>query len=246
MAAGVYFYSQKATNQDNQSTNDNTMQAKDQLVTEDGVNLAYDFYPATGIYATAPRGFLVLIHMMPATRVSWREFAQKLQGEGFASIAFDLRGHGESQGGPDGYLNFSDAEHQAGIADVEAAVQFMKKTAGATADKLYLVGASIGANLSLQYLAEHPQFKKAVLLSAGLNYRGLAAEPLARRLQPDQKILMISARDDDTNAEMNQRLQAVFPPSVNRELIVMDQGGHGTDMLSSAEGSRLMEKILTF
>lgn len=196
------------------------------LKTSDGASIAYDFYPAP-----RPKGWLLLIHMMPADKRSWDDFAAATEKRGYVSLAIDLRGHGESEGGPEGYKKFSDDDHQKSILDLDAAVDFLKKQ-GAAPEKIFLVGASIGANLALWYLAEHPEIKVGVLLSAGLNYRGIETEPLVKKLSPSQAILFMSAKDDPS---MNQRLFEAIPESVKKEIIVFETGGHGTEFLKKAE-----------
>ena len=116
------------------------------LKTSDGIKIAYDLYDVAD-----PKGYIILAPMMPATKESWRDFANFTQKQGYSSIAIDLRGHGQSEGGPNGYENFSDNDHQKSIRDIEAAVEFLKNK-GARPDRIILVGASIGANLSLKYL----------------------------------------------------------------------------------------------
>lgn len=197
------------------------------IKTKDGKKIAYNLFEIS-----ESKGAVLLIHMMPAVKESWNEFAAELLDAGYESLVIDLRGHGESEGGPTGYLNFTDAEHQAGILDVEAGVDFLK-TRGFRPEKIFLIGASIGANLSLQYLAEHPEIKKAVLLSAGLNYRGVATEPLVKVLKPGQQVFMISAKDDgkaETNAVQNQKLYEAVPAGVKKEIKIYETGGHGTDI----------------
>ncbi|OGY64793.1 MAG: hypothetical protein A3I24_04600 [Candidatus Harrisonbacteria bacterium RIFCSPLOWO2_02_FULL_41_13b] len=210
------------------------------LKTYDGVKIAYDLYDVAD-----PKGYVVLTHMMPATKESWRDFAHFAQKQGYASIAIDLRGHGQSDGGPNGYKNFSDEEHQKSILDLNAAVEFLEKQK-VNPNNIYFAGASIGANLSLQYLAEHPEFKKAILLSAGLDYRGVKTDRLIKKLKPDQKVLLIAAKDDQrsggNNAKMNQKLKELA--FKNSELIIYETGGHGTDLLKAH--SELSKKILEF
>ncbi|MDP1719242.1 MAG: alpha/beta fold hydrolase [bacterium] len=202
------------------------------LETSDKVKVAYDYYPA--LRAT---GYLVLVHMMPATKESWKEFAEQASAEGFSAIAIDLRGHGQSQSGPNGYEAFADEEHQQSMKDLEAAVEFLK-TQGASPENITLIGASIGANLCLWFLAEHPEFKKAVLLSAGESYRGIKAPPLLVRLSAGQSLLMFASEDDirngASNADINKRLAEAVPEKVNKKLVVYPTGGHGTAYLEKA------------
>jgi alpha-beta hydrolase superfamily lysophospholipase len=209
------------------------------LTTKDNIKIAADLCPAEGpdgLASSLPKGWLVLTHMMPATKESWRDFAMELQNFGYESIAIDLRGHGESEGGPNRFIGFSDAEHQKSILDLEAAVEYLTTSRKATRDKVVFVGASIGANLSLQYIAENPGFRTAILLSPGLNYRGIETEPLVKKLKAEQKALFVSAKDDGDNAEENQKLFDLVPAGVQKKIQIYETGGHGTDILASQLG----------
>lgn len=209
------------------------------LIASDNKKIAANLFKAEN-----PKGWLLLAHMMPVAKESWNEFAREMQKFGYESIAIDLRGHGESQGGPDGYQKFSDVEHQASIKDLEAAWEFLK-SASATSDKTSLIGASIGANLSLEFLAENPDIKKAVLLSPGLDYRGLKTESLIKKLKKDQSLVFATSKDDGNNAEENQKLYNLAPV-VNKHLIIFEKGGHGTIMFLAKEELDLTGAILNF
>lgn len=202
-----------------------------ELKASDGVAIIGDYYQASGVSA---RG-LLLLHMMPAVRASWKAFAEKAQSAGFHVLAVDLRGHGESQGGPseaslakggpDGYRSFSDAEHQASQMDVEAGAEFLK---GRGAASIYLGGASIGANLALQYLAEYPEAKAAFLLSPGLDYRGIKTEGLAAKLGKGQGVYYAASRNDGNSYDAVTKLVGLTPPDVSKEMRIFDSAGHGT------------------
>ena len=203
------------------------------LTTEDGVKIAANLY-----LAESPKGWIVFSHMMPAVKESWNDLAEIFYGAGHESIAIDLRGHGESVSGGFAsklnYQNFSDAEHQKSILDFEAAAYFLIKERKAAADKVAFIGASIGANLSLQYISEHSEFKTAILLSPGLDYRGVKTEPLARNLKAGQKVFFVSAKDDvrsgGDNAEENQKLYDLIPAGAEKKIKIYETGGHGTDI----------------
>ena len=207
------------------------------LTTKDGIKIAASLYSAE-----SPKGWIIFSHMMPAVKESWNDLAEWFCGAGYESVALDLRGHGESA--LDGltrrlnYQKFSDAEHQKSILDLEAAVEFLIKERKAAADKISFIGASIGANLSLQYVSEHPEFKTAILLSPGLDYRGVKTEPLTRNLKAGQKVFFVSAKDDihsggNNNAEENQKLYDLTPAGVEKKIKIYETGGHGTDILNS-------------
>ncbi len=195
------------------------------ITTKDGFIIAGDYYTAS-----STKG-IVLLHMMPATKESWSSLAEKLQRAGFNVLAIDLRGHGASDGGPNGYKIFSDAQHQSGINDVDAAVMFLKEK-GIT--EIHLGGASIGANLALWYLAEHLEIKSAILLSAGLDYRGVKTEAYAKEAKSDQAIYFVADEDDERSfggsaATMAQHLYDWTP--AKKEIKILKGAGHGTDML---------------
>ncbi len=198
------------------------------LATKDGVKIAADLYSVDNAV-----GWLVLVHMMPATKESYKDLATRLQRLGHESVAIDLRGHGESDGGPNGYLKFSDADNQKSILDLEAATSYLIQERGAAPDKIYFIGASIGANLSLQYIGEHLEYKTAILLSAGLNYHGIKTEPLVKNLKAGQKVFLVSAKDDDNNVEESQKLFDLTSVGIEKEIKIYNSGGHGTDILGN-------------
>lgn len=201
--------------------------------TADQIKIVADYYPA----ATLSDKGVVLVHMMPATRRSWQELAGKLQQQGYHALAIDLRGHGESGGGD--YQAFSDEEHQASIQDLAAAAKFL---AGNNVNNLVVIGASIGANLALQYFAEHPQVRGVVLLSPGLDYRGIKIEPLAAQLSEKQRVLLVGA--DDDAAGMGASCEDLGTQLGFVDKLCFQQGGHGTNLFQTHP--ELMEQIINF
>lgn len=216
------------------------------LKTIDGKDIAALYYPVAepkGLALSLSKGGVVFAHMMPATKESWNKLAKRFAQEGFMSIAIDLRGHGESSGGPQGYQKFTDEEHQKSILDIDAAAKFLFSK-GMLPEKLSLIGASIGANLALKYIVDHHDIKTAVLLSAGLNYRGIMTEPLAHALSSGQRVLLVSAEDDGRNAEENKELYASFPETIEHKIQIFPHAGHGTTILENQP--ELIEEILDF
>ncbi len=195
-----------------------------------------------------PKGWLILTHMMPATKESWTEFAKEMRGLGYESLAFDLRGHGESQGGPDGYLKFTDDEHKASIQDLEAGWEFLK-TRGALPEKTTAIGASIGANLSIWFLVRHPDIGGGVFLSPG-NYRNIDMGAFVKRLDANQKVIFVASKNDDraggNNAETNRQYYDLASQVKNRHLILYDGVGHGTDFFGLKAEYNLTEAIKKF
>ncbi len=191
------------------------------LTTSDGKTIIGDYFGKSGEPA------VLLLHMMPATRESWRAFSEKLNAAGFQTLAIDLRGHGESQGGPDGYRKFPDEVHQSSIHDVEAGVKLLKSKG---APRIFIAGASIGANLALWYAAEHKEIDGVILLSPGFNYRGLKTESYVSGLKGSQGVYLAASRDDSYSAETVEGLFAKTPLGVKKEFKMFERAGHGTTM----------------
>lgn len=200
-----------------------------ELKTSDNVAIVGDYYAPADSFTKG----LLLLHMMPADRTSWRAFAERMREAGWQVLAIDLRGHGESQGGPEGYQGFSDEEHQASQFDVDAGAKFLESK-GVTS--LSLGGASIGANLVLQFLAGHPEAKAAFLLSPGLNYHGVATEPAARSLQLGQAVYYVASHDDKASTDAAVRLAEITPAGVEKDIKLFETAGHGTTIFEREPG----------
>lgn len=209
----------------------------------------------------AAKRCVLCLHMMPATRISWLPLSRALNEAGFATLAIDLRGHGGSttflddkillrahgasakpseESGSAGserrlslklnYENFTDAEHQASRLDVDAAVNFLKSK-GFNEGAIAFVGASIGANLSLDALSRYSSTKKAILLSPGLDYRGVKTEPAMKNLSASQKVWIVAAEEDQYSADSSIKLQQLRKETAT--VTVFAGSDHGTNLFNS-------------
>lgn len=206
------------------------------LKASDGVNIAGDHYKGP---AESPG--VVLLHMMPSSRKSWEGFARRLNESGFGALAIDLRGHGESDGGPDGYREYTDIEHQKSIEDLKTAVDFQIKEGHS---KIFLAGASIGANLALQYLAESDKASVGALLSAGLNYRGIETLPLVKKIGRDKGVFFLASKDDRIEGADKMAQTLYDAADCHKEIKIFDKGGHGTDLFKTHPD--LMDEIINW
>ncbi len=220
----------------------------ERLTTFDHVTLVGDWVPAP-----TTLGAVILLHMMPATRQSWAPFQRVLAERGLASLAIDLRGHGEStkaDGVTLAYQKFTDQQHIQSLNDVRAAYEWIRAKKIEPA-RIALVGASIGANLALQFLAEEPQIIAAALLSPGINYHGVTAADAAEKILPHQGVWMGASRgDDEESVAAVQQLEPLL--AVEQQVTkIVDNHGHGTAMfdadpaLMAEVADWLRERILT-
>lgn len=191
-----------------------------------------------GDWVTAPTtmGAAILLPMLPALRQSWGAFQQVLSRRGLASVAIDLRGHGESVRGPGGavldYKKFTEEEHQSSLQDVRGAFEWLRAR-GIDRPRIVLAGASIGANLALQFLADEPQLPAAVLLSPGEEYHGVATFDAAERVLPHQSVWMAaSAGDDDGSVRSMDQLEKLLSVD-EKQVRRLTNAGHGTRLFET-------------
>ena len=192
------------------------------FLTKDNCTIVADYY------AGSSKSGMLLLHMMPADRTSWHALAAKFQENGFHVLAIDLRGHGQSTGGPNGYQKFSDAQHQQSSLDIDSSIEFLRLQG---VEKIHIGGASIGANLCLQYATKHSEVASVILLSPGLDYRGIHTDIWMDNIKPNQAILLV-ASDEDVYSFTS--VKTLFDRSSNlprREVKLLTQAGHGTTML---------------
>lgn len=205
--------------------------------TEDGVTIVADYYEGASGGPSA-----LLLHMMPAVKESWNGFAAALVDAGYSHVlAIDLRGHGESVSGGDGRLDykaFEDADHQAKIRDVEAAVKWLEGR-GAEKGRLAVVGASIGANLAIAYGADHPEVPAVVALSPGFDYRGVTTPDKVERYAEGQGLYLVASEEDELSFGTDRQLGGIKKDAAVKEL---KGAGHGTTMLENEPG--LTEEII--
>jgi pimeloyl-ACP methyl ester carboxylesterase len=98
------------------------------------------------------RPFL-LVHGLASNARLWDDVAAALAGAGHATIAVDLRGHGESEAPEGGYDTDTCADDLAALVEVE----------GLTGDRTpVVVGQSWGGNVVLSLAARHPGRAAAV------------------------------------------------------------------------------------
>jgi alpha-beta hydrolase superfamily lysophospholipase len=177
----------------------------------------------------------VLVHMMPATRASFSFFQEALALGGVASLAIDLRGHGDSvyvnkkEKALD-YRDFSPKQHQQSIWDVRGAVVYLCQLAAKEPSACALVGASIGANLAIQCASEEHSIPLVIALSPGIDYRGICTLPLIQKMDSSrQHIILASSSEDAYSLESVQKLHQAAPKY--SELVTREGSEHGTDML---------------
>ena len=234
------------TDTKNEDVNNNALlnpkMDKVNIKTSDDVNVVGNYYQPSGEI----KGWVLYLHMMPATKESYSNLATRLQRVGYAGLAIDLRGHGESENGPDGYKSFSNEEHQNSIEDVISSIEFLKSH-GAKEDKISIIGASIGANLAIQYSSQNNEIEKIVALSPGINYHGIITIDLVNKFSDAQSLFMIGSEDDSNvpgNVSEILSIEASYSYKDSVNVRIFEEGEHGTDIMESHQ--ELEDEVVAF
>jgi dienelactone hydrolase len=210
------------------------------LATSDGWQIAGWYWgpsrQALADGAKAPG--IILLHQRGRDKSSWGDFSAQLTRQGYAVIAIDLRGHGESRGPGGRRISVDDLENKdyaEMLNDLAAADMFLQEQSEVNADRIGIIGASIGANLAVMYLAGDRRVRTAVCLSPGLDYRGL--KPLDFMEAVDKRPLyLIATKGDEYSARSASELSHAGTPEGPKSLRLLEGKEHGTDMLAAHEG----------
>ena len=106
------------------------------------------------------------------------DFGRACAASGWAALAFDQRGHGDSQ----------DGMSPAALGDVGKMARFLARVQGVDEDRLCVRGSSMGGFMAIQAAATADQFAGAIAICpAGAEHllRGLRAGTLEMRIDPD-------------------------------------------------------------
>jgi pimeloyl-ACP methyl ester carboxylesterase len=209
-----------------------------QYATVDGIQVHARYYASEG----TPNTSVVFLHQPGRSGADWDYIASKLAEKGVASIAPDLRGHGESMQTTSGEeLDrelFEVDDYFALTNDVSAAVDYLRKKVG-NGPEVQLVGADVGGTAALLYAVDNSDVSTLTLLSPGLMYDGVDAvdqvDAYGRR-----PLLIVVSMEDSYSAKsadvLKKEARGVmhFQPYYGR--------GHGTKMINREPN---LEPLLT-
>ncbi|MEO5896264.1 MAG: alpha/beta hydrolase [Vicinamibacterales bacterium] len=191
------------------------------LRTQDGIALVATWYEP----AARPAPAVILVHMLQRSRRDWDGFGARLASEGIGALAIDLRGHGESQGAAGDNLSVM-------LEDIKTARRYLASRFDVNHARIGLAGASAGANLAALEASVDAGTVSLALLSPSLDYRGLRIEAAVRKYGSRPLLLVVG--DDDAYAMRSAKDLQKAGGGI-RELLVLKNAGHGTNMLNAPE-----------
>ncbi len=185
------------------------------LVTRDGFTLK----GTLSIPAQAGRRpVVILAHSFGADRTGWKFLVDDLNARGIATLALDLRGHGQStrKGGDTVAVTTDFAASSAAVrfdlipSDLAQAAQWVRRQPRIDGRRLGLAGASVGAYSALVAAPEVRPVAVLALSPAG----GWGEKPEARMVRAAEQAkasVFVAAAEDDAHALANaQALKGVF------------------------------------
>jgi dipeptidyl aminopeptidase/acylaminoacyl peptidase len=194
----------------------------------DGADLIGTFYAPT--QATPPWPAVLLLHMAFGKRQEWGDFPQTLGAAGYAVLAIDLRGHGESGGA----LDWSK-----GPQDAAQVWQYLTQRPQVDPQRTAIVGASFGANLALVQGATEKSIRTVVLLSPGLDYFGVPTTGAMNEIG-ERPVLIVASSEDSYAAASSRQLKQMARGTT--ELQMFEGAGHGINMFAAQP--ELVQQIL--
>lgn len=210
--------------------------------TEDGVTISADIeLPTPG---TGPRPAVIFIHQGGSDKSEWlkTELYQKVLEHGMATLAYDIRGHGQSEGRGDRGL-FDDPDRAP--KDLEAALHFLSTQENIDMSRIAIIGSSIGANLALVGLS-NPELdiKTAIAISGKTSaWINLAGGPDA--VSTPSSVYLIAAENEQGGLRAAWAQEMFDASSKPRQLeIVPGSNKHGTDII--ADSPDLQRRLLNW
>jgi len=172
--------------------------------------------------------WVVLVHDMGQDLDAWQPLVRPLVREGYCVLAFDLRGHGISDG---------EWESERLVDDV-LAVLALASARGA--ERLYVIGAGAGATAAIA-AAGAQEVRALVALSPRSALEGLSPDAIRRSRAP--KLVIAGSKDADAVEQATWVARRVLGWCLQESPPVAEQG---TALLRSAWGGHVREHVLAF
>ncbi len=173
----------------------------------DGHRIFADYYAPKSQTPAPPAPMVILLHMYRSDRTAWEPLIGPLHEAGFATLAIDLRGHGESAttASTKRVQERDPAIFREMQEDVRAAYDWLARQPNVDRARFGLVGASVGCSIAIQYAGYDRSVDAVVCLSPGLNYLGLNSEQDMRQVTGRRLLLVATAHE----REAPERLAAI-------------------------------------
>ncbi len=191
-------------------------------------------------FATANKNSpaVLMLHQFGSDRGAYKALADEFRAAGISVLAIDGRGFGDSTSRTDGtgiVVSRSNEAVNGMIADVGAALKWMREQKSIDPRRIGILGASYGSSLAIIYSSRDPEIRSVALLSPGINYFGtLPTEPAVEKYA-QRPLLLVASESDKESAQAARDLDKLVAGE-RHQLQIYSKGGHGTQMLASGLG----------
>ncbi len=209
------------------------------FTTDDGIEIHGTFVPSRA-QAEDMAPIAILLHMYNTDHKDFLPLLPFLHMAGFAALAIDVRGHGQSVGPAAMNLPKRVGDRDPKLfremyRDVEAAYLWLADQPGVDTGRFVLVGASVGGSVVMNYAGRDRSVDAVVWLTPGTKYLGIDSMRDARKYGR-RPLLMLAAEPERSAAEA----LAAIVPGANVQLFPGQAGDqmalHGTRMLGQVAG----------
>ena len=206
--------------------------------TADGISIAADLHlPASaGERTSAP--LVVLAHQLYRDRTSWAPLVPRLVGAGYAVLALDRRGFGESRREVPSLSELRGARQELFHLDLLDGIAAARRRPGVDASRVAIVAAGMSVGSAVTTARLDPSVRSLVLMT-GLIPR---EEEEFLRAHPEIGVLLVAASGDERGAGLMRQYALRFTSDVQEylELEPIEPGDparwEGTDALRDETG----------
>lgn len=205
------------------------------FMTSDGIEIVGDFERPAGAVSAGPFPVVILLHMYRSNRAAFKPLTAELNKAGFATLAIDFRGHGDSGGKLRDALTRSVEQRDTQVfnamdGDVRAAYEFLAARKDVDVSRLAIVGASVGCSIAMKYAAADRSVDAVVCLSPGLDYLGVDSKGPIKQLK-GQSVWLVATEDEKQAVDELAKLN----PNVKHDILGPGKI-HGTAMFGQIAG----------
>ena len=159
-----------------------------ELKTQDGLLIKGDYYESFGDEG------VILLHSTNKDRHAYYNLTEYLVRAGYAVLAIDLRGFGDSKNN----VNYSPQAYKEMVYDVKSGVDFLLEEKQLS--NVSLIGSSIGAAVAIKYAANDPSRIRRVVLISPFGYSN-GINVTNKVLNYTKPVLFIASSQDPRSGE---------------------------------------------
>jgi pimeloyl-ACP methyl ester carboxylesterase len=168
-----------------------------------------------------------------ANKEAWLELPHTLQAAGYIVLAFDFRGHGDSEGSLD---------PPSAAVDLTTAVSYLRSHRQVDRGRIGLVGASMGGMASVIVGAQDPGVRTVAAISSSPDAAGQFPGRVIAELSP-RGFLAIGCNEDPLTKPERVR-QLYDAAGAPKQIIMLECTAHANDILTTEAAPRLSATLL--